>query len=379
VSGRFLFVTWDGGGNTAPVYPLIRRLIARGHRVGVLGQSSQGNKVKQLGAEFYPLPAPDWTPGKALEDEMDRVGELLLGPATAQAVLDAIERTAADVTVVDCLMIAALAAAERFGSPSVALFHFLYEQFVGEGSIGRMFSPMLPLINEVRNGLGLPGVESLSALFDLTNVVIVACPPEFDAPMQAIPSNVRYIGAVLEKPPSREHSPELQRDENLPQVLVSLSTTLQHQQEVLGRIAAALATLPVRATITVGPALDPAVLVLAPNVTIKDYVPHADLLPNCSLVVTHAGMGTVINALAHGVPLLCVPMGREQPDNAARVEALGAGLAVSPDATVEEIRAAICQVLGTPSHRMGALRMAEIIARQDGLTEAASELEKLLR
>ena len=54
-SGRFLFVTWDGGGNTAPTYPLVRGLVARGHKVAILGQAAQAEAARELGVTFAPL------------------------------------------------------------------------------------------------------------------------------------------------------------------------------------------------------------------------------------------------------------------------------------------------------------------------------------
>jgi UDP:flavonoid glycosyltransferase YjiC (YdhE family) len=70
-SRRFLFVTWDGGGNIAPTYPLVRGLVARGHKVTILGQPAQAEAARELGATFAPLALPDWTPGKSVEEERD--------------------------------------------------------------------------------------------------------------------------------------------------------------------------------------------------------------------------------------------------------------------------------------------------------------------
>jgi UDP:flavonoid glycosyltransferase YjiC (YdhE family) len=67
INGQFLFVTWSGGGNTAPTYPLARCLAARGHKVTILGQAAQAEAARDLGARFMPLDIPDWTPGKSLE------------------------------------------------------------------------------------------------------------------------------------------------------------------------------------------------------------------------------------------------------------------------------------------------------------------------
>jgi UDP:flavonoid glycosyltransferase YjiC (YdhE family) len=379
VSGRFLFVTWDGGGNTAPTYPLVRRLAARGHAVTVLGQAAQGPAARELGAQFVPLPVPDWTPGKAAEDEMDLLGSLVFGPAAGEAVLDHLERHATDVVVVDCMLSSSLAAAERSAISSAAIVHILYQPFVGDGFMGRMWGPMLPMINQTRKHLGLPPAESSAGLLDPMNVVLVTCPQEFDVPMPVLPKNVRYVGVVFENAPRLSSDMESRKEDKQPRVLVAFSTTLQHQENTLRRVSAALSTLPVEATITVGQAVDPDIIDPAPNVAIQRYVPHASLLPDCALVVTHAGMGTVMASLAHGVPLLCMPMGREQHDNAARVAACGAGTVLAADAGVEEIRNAIQQMIATTDYQVGAKRMAATIARQNGRDTAVNELDALTR
>ena len=80
---RFLFVTWSGGGNTAPTYPLARSLVTRGHKVTMLGQSAQAEAVRELGARFLPLGVSDWTAGKSLEEEPEFFS-VLLGPAVGR-------------------------------------------------------------------------------------------------------------------------------------------------------------------------------------------------------------------------------------------------------------------------------------------------------
>src|SRR2546421_11644160 len=159
VSGRFLFVTWSGGGNTAPTYPIVRELVGRGHAVTILGQSVQSETARALGARFAPLGVPDWTTGKSLEDESDVFFELLFGPAVSAAVLERITQDPPDVIVVDCMLASGLAAAERSGIQSAAIVHVLYNQLVG-GTMGALWAGMMPAINATRAGLGLPPVAS---------------------------------------------------------------------------------------------------------------------------------------------------------------------------------------------------------------------------
>jgi UDP:flavonoid glycosyltransferase YjiC (YdhE family) len=158
-----------------------------------------------------------------------------------------------------------------------------------------------------------------------------------------------------------------------PLVVVGLSTTQQAHDLLLERIVAALGTLPVRALVTTGGATirstPPA------NVHIARFVPHAQVLPRASAVVTHAGLGTVHAALAHGLPLVCLPIGRDQPDNAARVKWHGAGLRLSPKSSPAVIRAAIERVLGEPAFATSARRLAAAFADELPAERAARALE----
>jgi MGT family glycosyltransferase len=376
LAGRFLFVTWSGGGNTAPTYPLVRRLVARGHEVTVLGQAAQSEATRGLGATFVPIGVPEWTPGRSLEDEADVFLRLLFGPAVGRAVLEQIQQNPPSVIVVDCMLTSALAAAEHSKIPSAALVHVLYQQLV-HGMMGRMWEAALGFINETRSGLGIPPVKSPLALMAPMNAVLVACPQEFDAPMTTLSPNVRYVGAILDDAPSRLGRSPWPGDDGRPHILVAFSSTYQHQEEALRRIAAALADLPVQAVITLGSAVDLGAIGPATNVALHRFIPHRELLPECALVVTHAGLGAVMASLAHGVPLLCMPMGREQGENASRVAACGAGEILAADATIDQLRDSVRRMLGTPSYRDAARRMAAIIASQDGVSAAVAELEKL--
>src|SRR5262245_2299504 len=67
-SGRFVVVTWNGGGNAASTYPLVRGLVPRGHKVTILGQPAQAEAARERGATFAPLGLPDWPPGKSIEE-----------------------------------------------------------------------------------------------------------------------------------------------------------------------------------------------------------------------------------------------------------------------------------------------------------------------
>jgi UDP:flavonoid glycosyltransferase YjiC (YdhE family) len=149
------------------------------------------------------------------------------------------------------------------------------------------------------------------------------------------------------------------------------------QEPVLRRAVAALASLPVRALVTTGPEIDPAQIPAAPNVTVVQAAPHGRVMPHAAAVVTHCGHGTVMKALAAGVPLVCVPAGRDQLEVAARVVDVGAGVRLRPGASSAAIARAVRTVLEDPAYRRAARRMADAIAADTASDRAVAELEEL--
>jgi demethyllactenocin mycarosyltransferase len=111
---------------------------------------------------------------------------------------------------------------------------------------------------------------------------------------------------------------------------------------------------------------------------VRSHVSHIGVLPHTKLVVTHAGMGTVMASLTFGVPMLCFPMERDQFANAERVEALEAGLALDLDATEAEIALAIGEVSTQEQIRVGCRKMSQVVALYGGGERAVRELGSLL-
>lgn len=190
-----------------------------------------------------------------------------------------------------------------------------------------------------------------------------------------VPANVRYCGPRIEDPAWTGGWEEPEGPG--PLVLASLSTTTQGQDPMIRRILRALGELPVRGLVTTGPSFKTDDLEIPENVTVVPSAPHSAVLPQADAVITHAGHGTVIKALAFGVPLLCLPVGRDQPDTAARVVACGAGIRLRPGAGSRSIAAALKRILAEPDFRSAAETMsAEISAdRQHDL--AVREIESV--
>jgi MGT family glycosyltransferase len=247
----------------------------------------------------------------------------------------------------------------------------------------RVFRTGVPALNQARAEHGLAPVRDLGDVLDGVGRVLVCTSPSFDFAADDVPGNVRYVGPQLDDAAAggtdgTGGTGGMWDDPGgRPLVLVGLSSTvMSHEEELLQRAADALGRLPVRGLVTTGPAADPAAIRAPANVSVRRWVRHADVLPYCSAVLTHGGHGTVIKALAAGVPLVVAPLGRDQPDNAARVVHAGAGLRVSRKASVADLQKALGRVLDEPRFRAAARRVAATLAaeRNDGLV--VDELER---
>jgi MGT family glycosyltransferase len=154
-----------------------------------------------------------------------------------------------------------------------------------------------------------------------------------------------------------------------------MSSTYQDQVDALQRCIDALASLPVRGIVTTGQALDPSELRAAPHVTVVASAPHSEVLKHTQVVLTHGGHGTVVRALAAGVPMVLMPQGRDQFDNAARVASRGAGITVRKNAAPDKIADAVRRVLAGAGYREAAEQMGEFIRKDAGSGALVTELE----
>ncbi|HEX6660118.1 MAG TPA: nucleotide disphospho-sugar-binding domain-containing protein, partial [Ilumatobacter sp.] len=130
--------------------------------------------------------------------------------------------------------------------------------------------------------------------------------------------------------------------------------------------------------VTLGPTLQSGDVVPSQNVEVLPSAPHGQILRDAALAITHCGHGTVMKALANGVPMVCIPMGRDQNDTAARVVHHGAGIRLSPRSSATRIAAAAREVLMDPRFRENAQRLSRAIAEEARTTDVAAELEAVV-
>ncbi len=382
----FLFVTMDFGGNVQPILGLVRELVARGHVVRVLADRPLRTRIESAGGEFKALPSAfewDATTGRAVEDNREFFDHLRYDTPLAEAVLAELEREPADALALDCMLRNALAAGEVARRPFAVLLHMRYGFMAQRPPDPSAWQVARRRLNETRRLIGAaqlassletsPSVQSWKA----SDTVLALMPREFEDPGDEPPANVLYVGPIFEEQPQGDWDSPWPADHSDPLVMVSLGTTYMHHETAIERVVEALDSLPVRTILTLGSGLQEGEVRVPKRTVVRRYVPHGAVLKHAALTITHAGIGTINAALTRGVPMLCLPFGRDQPGNANRVEALGAGRAIDRDASVEQIRAAASDILRDQGLRAGARRMAEIIAGYHDGALAISELERL--
>ena len=413
---QFLMAMWEGGGTVPPELGVARRLIAAGHNVHVLGDPTIEVGARAAGCRFSPWErAPHRT---SLDPEQDilkdwettnplvmlrRVRDRFLAGPAAEFAADtaaAIDLVQPDALIVDYMLFGSIIAAQGAGVPVAALVPNIWmipsrgtpsigpgfapaKTFLGRGRdtvmlgvTNRLFKSGLPTLNATRAEWGLAPLSSFYDQVLLADRIVVLSSATFDYASQVVPDNVSYVGPILDDPDWVEpYTSAVLEPSDHPLVLVGFSSTYQQQGPLLQRVVDALSTLPVRGIVTLGQMLDDDAVHSSPNVAVVRSAPHGQILAEASLTISHCGHGTTMKTLAAGVPMVCLPMGRDQNDTAARVVHHGAGVRLSPNASVADIRTAVAKVLGCDSYRASARRLAEAIETEQRSANLVGELE----
>jgi MGT family glycosyltransferase len=416
-SRRFLVTLIDAGGTVPPTLGLAAELVRRGHQVHVLSDPIVEAAARSAGCTFSSWrEAPHLSsreeqtaliaalegrnPYRAFRAAKEYAGKDMTR-RFAQDLVSTVQDHAVDAVLSDGLP-GMLIGGQATGLPTAALLANIYARpTVGRPLLGTGWSPgqgalvkardslapkiamwllarTVPRLNAIAAQYGQPPIKDPFELFDRCKRVLVMTSPSFEFSEPSLPANVRYVGPQLDDPAWATEA-EWSHEGDQPLVLVALSSVYQNQTALLRKIAQGLGRLPIRVVLTTGQAVDPNEIQAPRNVQVLKAAPHRQVLAEASVLVTHAGHGIVMKALAAGVPMVCIPMGRDQKDNTARVLKLGAGVQISERSTPERIADAVTEVMDVAQYRAAARQFADLLAREaDSLPSGADEAEALL-
>jgi UDP:flavonoid glycosyltransferase YjiC (YdhE family) len=362
----------------APMVPLVTALRRDGHDVLVVTGADLVDRVREAGFPALALgpTAEDAAaqarrdPEFAAGDEPWRLGATMFARVMAPRKLPALQRLiedfAPDLVVQAPVDLAAPLAAAGHGIPALTY---------GTGLVlePALMSAMAGWVSPLWEQAGLQ-LDAHAGMYrhGYLNPVPATLQPDL-GPAAAV---ARPIRPYVPGSPADELPDRVDGLGGRPVLYVSLGTVpVFNRPDVFTILLEAVADLDADVLVTVGRNNDPAAFRPAPNVRVERWLSLRAILPVCSAVVCHAGAGTTLAALAHGLPLVLLPRGADQFPTAAAGRGAGAAEVVTPDRlTAQAVRQAVLTILAGDSHRRAAARLGQEIAAMPSAEEIARDL-----
>jgi MGT family glycosyltransferase len=368
------------------------RLAARGHEVTLETWRRWREHVEAEGMRF--VPAPEYPVFPTQERPLQPYEAVV---RAASETREAVAEVRPDVVVHDILTLAPALAAELEGVPVATLIPHVYPVGVS-GFPPYAFGARMPRtrlgarlwtvfdrpvesglrrgraeLNETRRSLGLPPVSRLHGGLS-EELCLVGTFPQLEYP-RSWPDSVRVVGPLMWEPPYHDVEPPPGSD---PLVLVAPSTAQDPQHRLLRACLRGLGGEPVRllATWNRKPLAVP--VKVAANTRLVEWISYSRTMPDCALVICHAGHGTMVRALATGAPVLSVPHVGDMAENAARADWAGVGVRLPWRlCTPAGVRLAVRRALADEGLGERAQKLAAWSRQHDGAAKAADLVEEL--
>ena len=391
---RFFLGAFGQPGHAFPMLALGRELVERGHQVTYETWERWREPVQAAGMDF--LPAPEHPVFPTQEQPLKPYEAVVLATAHTRPT---VARARPDVVVHDILTLAPALAGELEGLPVATLIPHVYPVGapgfppyafgariprtglgrtlwrVFDRPVARGLAQGRQELNDTRRQLGLPPVTRFHGGLS-TELVLVGTYPELEYPRDW-PGHVHIVGPLIWEPLATPVAPP---PGEAPLVLVAPSTAQDPEHRLLHAALAGLGREPVRVLATWnrrpidGPAAIPA------NTRLVEWLSYAQTMPESSLVVCHAGHGTMVRALASGAGVLTVPHVGDMAENAARADWAGVGIRL-PWSLLgpRSLALAVRRALERPQMASAVRRLTAANPIGAGPAQAADRLEDLAR
>ncbi len=367
---HYVFATWDGGGNVPVEIGMALGLTTLDHRVTFLGPEVLRAQVEEAGIDFRRFGDP-FSPDPA-DAVRHLVCDVIGSPTLKDEMIDVVAELRPDALAIDHMLSSTIEITTDI--PVVVLVSTIYggfvevcEQFVAQANTWRTAEHLEPL-------------PTAAETWSSRELLLIPALAAFD-PAPTVPTNAIHVGPVIHhRNASTTWSLPWDSTDDRPIVLASFSTMLLgNPPELLQRVLDGLADLPVRIIVTTGGAYPPTLLHPPVNAAVFDYIPHDALMPRGSIAITHGGHGTTMQALAHAVPLVCIPgVGLDQAIIANRVDELGLGIALEGDASPDTVAHAVTTLLLDRTIHQRTREFQQRFENQNGAMNAATALDNML-
>jgi zeaxanthin glucosyltransferase len=412
---HFGMISPPGSSHVTGMTTIGRELCRRGHRATVFNIPDVEELAAREGVGFCALGAHDHPKGafKAFTEKFGRMrgmDALRFGLKVALDELtmlldeapDAMRAAGVTALLVDQGQPAGSTIAERLKLPFVTICNavpanpdpLVPPSIVGWGPPGswagelrvraahRMFdaaaTPLRKRINSYRRGWGLTPLKTLYSTFSPI-LELSQLTDDFDFPRRSRPRQFHYIG-LIRRTASADIPFPFERLDRRPLVYAAFGTVAINCDGLYRVLAEACAESDAQLVLTLGGREDEAQYASLPgNPIIVRYAPQLDILQRASVTVCHGGTNTVLESLAHGVPVIAVPLQADQYGTAARVEHSGAGAAIPlKQLSTPRLRETIRRLLDDRSYTERAQRIRASITRAGGEVRGADLIEDRL-
>jgi len=422
---RVVFTTWGSFGDLHPFMALALELQKRGYASVIATSPLYREKVEAEGIDFHPvrpdLPPPEtevsadiirrvsnarWGPGylfrELLVPHLRETYADTLAAATADGGADLLVSHQVPLTaplvaektgikwISSVLFPIAFASAYDPPTPpqlpalrAVAVTHPLVARTLfglGKWTTRSWVEP----IQRLREDLGLPrsqnpifeGQHSPTLVLALFSKLMAQLQPDF-------PSNTFIAGfPFYDRKDDQQPPSELLRflDEGEPRLLFTLGSSLVWIAKDFYRVSIEAAQkLGKRALLLIGDKRNLPQTKLPEGIAAFDYAPHSVVMPRASVIVHQGGIGTTGQALRAGRPMLIVPFGQDQPDNARRCVRLGVARTLSHTRfTTPRVVSELSQLLNDPTYREQAEKIGQQVQEENGTKRACDAIEQVL-
>ena len=360
---RILFTTQAAYGHFHPLVPLAKALKEAGHDVAFATAESfrpaveaSGFRCFPAGMDFLLTATIDWGATFPVmadvdpEEQLAHVIGLLWGKVTAERMVPDLVAIAEDwppdLIVRENCEFGGCVAAELLGIPHAVVNVTAFS----------LVEDAKDLLDEnlaqVRSDVGLPPDPESAMRY--RHLVMYFAPPSLQDPELTSMAHAHALRTVPFDRSGPEDLPAWMGElPERPTVTMTLGTVYSYLHRLFDAAIEGLKNEPVNLILAIGRDEDPARFDPLPdNVYVERYIPQSLLFPHCDVVVSHTGFGTLMAAVAHGLPHVMIPLTADQPHTARRSEALGFAEVVPPtEVTPERLREAVMRVLDSDAHR----------------------------
>src|SRR5258707_9571382 len=403
---KIAFISPSVPGHLNPMTTLARKLQSHNHDVVFISWPDGEPSVRAADLTFLPCAVKELAaaPLKERPRWLELQGEEALraalqnAAARTEAMLNSLPATltaaGVDAVVLDTALVYAELAAMSLGMPyihvSVALhrdysgrtapyfYHWPHEPVLaalarnqkGVESFLEMLAPTIAVARAYAKRAGLD-VDWDNPSATISNLAwITQTPREFDFESSHWPKEFHYTGPFHDGAGRVDVDFPWERLTGEPLIYASMGTMLNGLADVFRTITAATAKHKgVQLVLAVGDPLDPEQIGSLPSDTILvEHAPQLELLKRASVCITHAGLNTVLESLAQGVPQVAIPVTVDHPGVAARIAEKKTGLFVPlKKLTVSHLSRLLDQGLNEPTYRDNACYFQKVIAETNGL------------